>query len=459
VFKFDFTIRNPNDIPVYVVSIGLKNEPLSPRHCKGYTRLKIPFADYVIEYDINTSDETIVKADPIIRIEKNEVKRVSISALPIAAGYCDQWATKVSAFLRLDDGQRINSDSHTITSRDARQFAINTPSDQTIVDALEHRHPQLRIQGIEQLVGSTIDTKSKEILLKHKLNDPDQYVRMAAERAAGAAHLNGLVPDLISVARKARKQSEEETAALDGLGLLRDARAIDLFIEKQKLICDPYLSAIGCAPAVAGLIDVQHPSASEKCGRNVEQFMAGGTSVEKVEEFEPKFREYGCLKVIVHYDWGAGTGILRKILQSNRYRGLQAPVLEYMVRQYSAYGSDGDVVPVKRTVTHSVILNNRDEFRKRIDSQDALVRTNALFLWLISSDGSDASKVESAIGVSLSDPEANVRALAAQFAGIFKVKKYAQPIKALYDKKTDLWERNAYCRALLDLGEINKCLP
>jgi hypothetical protein len=193
---FKLTVSNPDTVMRHVTGIGVRSRASGSFGCLNNATGLISLADYPISFAVD-QPETLIKADPRIRLPPGSSAFFSVSLYPNAAGACGPWSSVVSVIILFDDGTRLETESRTIDAARVEAKRTRNPERDEVLQSLSHRNVGLRLQALRQLGKAGIDRLTLETKVRLAFEDPDSRVRSEAYRQAAALQLQSLAPDLI----------------------------------------------------------------------------------------------------------------------------------------------------------------------------------------------------------------------------------------------------------------------
>lgn len=194
---FKLTVSNPDTVMRHLTQVGVRSLAKGNFGCLTDSSALISLADYPISFSVDRA-ETLIDADPKIRLAPASSAVFTVSLYPHAAGACGPWSSSVSIVAVFDDGTRLETPSEVINERDVEALRTrNLPRDE-VLQGLSHRSVDLRVQSLRQLASAGIDRTTLETKIRLALQDPDRRVRSEAYRQAASLNLPALVPDLIA---------------------------------------------------------------------------------------------------------------------------------------------------------------------------------------------------------------------------------------------------------------------
>ena len=194
---FTIAVANPSSAPRSIVQVGVRSRAHSTFNCLSGAHGLISLADYPVAFHVS-KPETMIDADPILALPPKEIATFTISLYPNATGSCGYWSSIVSAVVKFDDGNTLETPSEMIDARQVESVRVRSPKREEVLGLAAHRSPMLRLQGIEKLPAVNVDTITAESVLRARYSDPVPDVREAAYAQSAAMKLTGLVPDLIA---------------------------------------------------------------------------------------------------------------------------------------------------------------------------------------------------------------------------------------------------------------------
>ncbi len=196
VFGFKMTVENPDTVMRHVTQVGVRSRAHGNFGCLTESTTLISLADYPISFSV-AREETLISADPRIRVPPGSSARFTVSLYPHATGACGPWSADVNAIAVFDDGTRLESIVATISDQDLESRRTRDPQRDEVLQGLSHRNPDLRLQSLQQLGKVGLDRVTLEDTVRLAFQDPDPRIRSEAYRQVAPLNVQTLTPDLI----------------------------------------------------------------------------------------------------------------------------------------------------------------------------------------------------------------------------------------------------------------------
>lgn len=432
LLRFDLIVSNPSDSPRRVVSVGVISQVRSGTFdCLSNSEALLPLADYVVKFHVREA-ETVAAADPPIAVKPKGVARFTVGLVPNATGACGPWSISVSPVVVFDDGTRVGGKPELITSGDVKAFYRRKPGEEEILQALQHRDERVRLQAIQQMLGSTLDIETVKTVLAAKLDDPAGPVRAEAALAIAQLGLNSLADKITSRLHKGRGGAE--TAAFcDALGRLRHPGAINAL---AALLTDP--GGGFARDAARALVAIEHPEVPSKIRPLLTKHRPWSLAGAPAAEAEC-FAAIGS--VLIHYRDTESVPALLQLVSAGRHELVVLRVVRDLVSL-----TDGE-----RIVRDPFVRAFAPALEAALRHPYGLIRADAIEVLGRIQPGQ--GKMEGILRAGIGDGAAPVRMAAARWAARLGYKSLAGEIGALLLRADGTEEeRAAYCQALTHLN-------
>jgi HEAT repeat protein len=193
---FKLTVANPDTVMRHVTKVGVRSRAHGNFGCLTESAALLSLADYPISFSV-TREETLTDADPKIVLPPGSSAAFTVSLYPHATGACGAWSSDVSAIVVFDDGTRLETQAASIGERDLEVLRTRNPQRDEVLQGLNHRNVDLRLQSLRQLGKVGLDRVTLEDKVRLALQDPEPRVRSEAYRQVAPLNLQTLTPDLI----------------------------------------------------------------------------------------------------------------------------------------------------------------------------------------------------------------------------------------------------------------------
>jgi len=194
---FKLTVANPDTHARHLTKVGVRSRAQGSFECLTDSAALISLADYPVSFPVER-EETLIDADPKLRLAPGSSAVFTVSLYPGAAGACGPWSSEVSVIAVFDDGTRLETKPEIISERHLEALRTRNPQRDEVLQALSHRNVDLRLQSLRQLGRIGIDRLTLETKIRLALRDPDRRVRSEAYRQAATLILHALQPDLLA---------------------------------------------------------------------------------------------------------------------------------------------------------------------------------------------------------------------------------------------------------------------
>jgi hypothetical protein len=235
LLRFRFTVHNPGTSAKHLVKVGIRSNVLGGRwDCLSGRSEEIPDADYLVRFHVRTP-ETVVKADPILKLSPGATSTFTVSIIPSGTGSCGYWSAAIQAFATFDDSTTLTSTSTSISSSDVKEYEDRIPGKEELDHALRHRYAAVRAAAVRKLKNVEIDDTSLGMILNAKLKDESASVRTAAIGVIASRRVNSQVGELAKRIPLANDY-EEVSALMYAVKQLKDPAFIKpmLFVMTSK---------------------------------------------------------------------------------------------------------------------------------------------------------------------------------------------------------------------------------
>jgi len=268
---FQFLISAPASKTVILESVSVHSEVIAGTFdcCGDGDEVFLPQADQIVRFHVGEK-ETKKIIDPPTIVRKGEDRRISVAAIPVERGACGYWETEIYVSLAFNTGLTLNSDSTRISASSVKQLEAQPRDAAELLSALRDKNPSVRVRAVGDLSKSNLDRVSLIHNFRVKLKDEDEYVRVAASKAAASLRLSRLSSD-IAVRVGASTSDAERNVHIDALGLVGASDQVPLLIELTRSE-NSYVHANGA------LRELSSPQASEAVGAALDDVCEGYTS-------------------------------------------------------------------------------------------------------------------------------------------------------------------------------------
>jgi hypothetical protein len=451
LLKFELTFQNPNTYAVALTTLGIVNDPVLPRNemCKSFSRIPIPFADYTVRFRVLRKGEYSQAVHPPLVIAPNEIRTITIGVIPDASGLCGYWSTNVKAFSRFTDGTTIFTQIQQLTDKDVKRHTANTPDDDRIIAYLRHPRPELRIEGIDYLVRSTIDSGSKEALLRHKLNDSEYEVQRKAALAAGQLRLSGLAPDIEKII-ESRLPASSGYAHLKALVQIRSPSSMELIVQGIDQCatyseCDIFADAI-VAAGQRDLID--------RIRKDLETILIRDKGSYREAGSFRQFPGYPRLSVLVKAKDPQSISLVGNILANPRYDSVAGFLLSSLAEHVASF-QDGYGLMLKSEVDKSEFLTAHKRFYERMFTEpDGGGAEPALLLLVMT--GASRDQIRELVRQGLARNDLSLQGTSAHVAAFFRLTDQVPKmvrVSEAWPKGNHPWSFALLCRSLKEMGK------
>src|SRR5262245_40093137 len=103
VLVFKMNVANPDTVTRHLTQVGVRSRAQGSFGCLTDSSTLISLADYPISFSV-TREETLVPADPMIRLAPASSAKFTVALYPHATGACGPWSAEVNAIAVFDDG-------------------------------------------------------------------------------------------------------------------------------------------------------------------------------------------------------------------------------------------------------------------------------------------------------------------------------------------------------------------
>jgi hypothetical protein len=446
LLTFELTVQNPNEQSVALVEIGVVNSP-EPRpwqSCKDFHRIPSPLADYELKFRVSEKGRFEEAVSPPLILRPKETRTISVALMPDSNGLCDYWLTHVSIFLRFSDGSEITSSRQDLTKSDVEEHAQNTPEDERILSYLRHPRAELRAQGIKYLINSNMDIAAKAALLRHKLTDSEDIVRVSAVEAAGKLRILSLAHDIEKIVEATPEDDSEITTYLIALARISSPSSTNLLSGRLDE-CNFYPDCFTVADQIAlsGRSDLL-----AILRRKIECFLSDGEDCKKAGD--PKL----SLSALIRAEDDSSIPCITKILtdkkyadEEEKYGDLQSFVMNELADKISTFGNYGRVL--NSEVRKSEILTHfRPIYLRMLEACSGNAETALLLLVMTGSSESDVRKL---VDKGFACASLEMKATAAHVAAFFH---QSDRLPAM-ERMADSWPKGSFpgsrdllCRSL-----------
>ncbi len=196
VLVFKMNVGNPDTMMRHLTHVGVRSRAHGNFGCLTESSTLISLADYPISFSV-TREETLIPADPMIRLAPGSSVKFTVSIYPHATGACGPWSAEVNAIAVFDDGTRLESVVATITEEDLEARRTRNPQRDEVLQGLKHRNADLRLQSLQQLGKVWLDRVTLEEKVRLAFEDPDPRIRSEAYRQVSPLNIQTLTPELI----------------------------------------------------------------------------------------------------------------------------------------------------------------------------------------------------------------------------------------------------------------------
>jgi len=193
---FKLTVANPDTAMRHVMKVGVHSHAHGSFGCLTESTALLSLADYPISFSVER-EETLVDADPKIRLPPGSSASFTVSLYPHATGACGPWSSDVSVILLFDDGTRLETKASTIGESDLEALRTRNPRRDEVLQGLSHRNVDLRLQSLRLLGRIGLDRVTLEDKVRLAIQDPDPRIRSEAYRQVAPLNLQTLAPELI----------------------------------------------------------------------------------------------------------------------------------------------------------------------------------------------------------------------------------------------------------------------
>lgn len=427
LLTFDIVINNPANLPRSILRVGVKsNLRYGHFQCRSGSGPLVPVANYIVRFHVG-SKETIMDADPPIRIEPKDAVRFKVSLVPSAVGACGPWGAEVSAIVVFDNGAKIYSKPELLTASDVENYEQRTPKDEELLAALRHKDPEIRLVAVKKLSESTIEKDTIKILLEAKIDDPVMAVRLKAAEVIGEMGFKSLAGKLASQLNGSG--SWAGAVYCEALARLRNPVAIDALISHLTNLKEKYPPY----EATAALIYLEHPDVPAK----VRTFLLAHTNWSSAGASEKQVELYVELcRILIHYRDTGSIPLISRLITGSR---LDSRLINELFRL-----TDED-----KLVQDPFLLSMRPALMAALKSDHAVARVSAISL--LCRMPTENKVLEKIIGDGLSDPVKGVRINAAMCAADLGYRSFIDKIVSLKKSSDDAAEAAEYCKALAKL--------
>ncbi len=196
VRTFKMTVSNPDTVMRHITKVGVRSRAHGNFGCLSDSTALIPLADYPISFSVE-SEETLIRADPTIRLPPGSSANFSLSLYPHVTGACGEWSAQITPIVVFDDGTRVETPAQTITEQDLEEKRNHDPQRDEVLQGLNHRNADLRLQSLRQLGQVGLDRTTIEGKVRLAFQDPDARIRSEAYRQVSPLNVQVLTPDMI----------------------------------------------------------------------------------------------------------------------------------------------------------------------------------------------------------------------------------------------------------------------
>jgi len=432
---FDLTFNNPNSNSLHVTEVGVKSELVSGDFmCMSKSRPLIPVADYIVRFHVEDKVTTF-DANPILQIQPKGSARFRISIIPEATGACGYWSTNVSAIVRFNDGTEYLSKPELITSKEFEKFkrATSNPSDEEIVEALQHRDVGLRRQAIKRLANSTLDKNSKIRLLGAKLKDNDTYVRQSAAEIIGELKLVELTNNLIENLENT-KEDNEISSYCEALGNLEDKsiKVTDLLLNQIVNLEYRYYFSV-----TKSIMKIDAPHVPKRVLAKAKDYINWTKVTEENPDYSEKSDRYSdLLEILIKYQDKKSIPHLQKILLECQNKSIVTKTI-YEISM---------LTNKNKISKNPFILSFKKEFKHLTKHSEDEVRISAIDLVCATTE--DEKEVARFLKNGINDENKNIRMAAAEWIGYLNLQILIPEIKQRVTIVQNRSEKAIYCKVL-----------
>ena len=412
-FAFELTFENENDYPIFIDKVGaICQVNFGEFNCEPNLWVPNPISDFVINVPAK-ADTVFIKARPVVRIDPGSIGTITVSIVPDVAKACNSWAIDLSAIVKFNVGYSFQSSAELVMSQDVEMLSHRTYADDELVSLIYDQDAAKRIQAIEELKFSKLDSKTIENYLLKKLKDKDVNVRIAAIYAVNDMKLASLSGEVCNNLYSASDENEISDL-IKVIGNLKDPKGADALMGRVL-----NGSVEDANFATKALICMDSPDIPRKIRYILERQKKWASSSKEVET--QKF--YMLSSILINYEDEQSIAFLKTILND--------PATNSDIK-YDILASLAGLLETYEVVQDKFILGFKEEYAYFLNNKYDYVRTNSLSLYLACDD---ADKTKSKlIKKSFKDPSLQVKCKAAVWAGELGYEEYAETITALVNK-------------------------
>lgn len=320
---FDITIQNPSDQAAVVTKVGALIDPVSGSfHCLAEPSVLLPIGNYVVQFHL-TERKPIRTIDPV-SVPPRGVLRLKISLEPDATGACGFWAAKVRAVVVFADGSNLTTaKQETITSSDVGAAASRPSQRAELMDSLQSSDSKIREYAVRRLMAEPLSHEALIPLLRHKLHDPCESVRVTAADAIANLHLDILGPD-VSALLTSEISPEELKHYVGAVSLLREPSAVPVLTALLGQKNDMSTEVLQ-----TGLLNIGTPSVPN----SVRPLLVSKKNWSSPEASEADAHRYfAIVAILVFYRDDKSIPLLSSLLTTTTHRAIQLGLMAALLR-------------------------------------------------------------------------------------------------------------------------------
>jgi len=409
-FAFELTFENENDYPVFIEKIGaICQVNFGEFNCAPNLWVPNPLSDFVINVPAK-ADTVYMRASPVVRIDPGSIATITMSIVPDVSMACSSWAIDLSALVKFNVGYTFQSSAELIMSQDVEMLSHRIYTDEELPTLINSTDPEKRVQAIEELKFSSLDSKLIESYLKRKLEDKNINVRIAAVNAVNDMKHTSLSGDVCNNLFSAANE-EEISTIVRVIGNLKDPKGADALI--GRVLNGSLDDANYAAKALIGMDSPEIPR-KVRYVLDRQKKWAASTNEEESQKF------YYLASILINYEDDASISLLKRVLND--------PATNPEVK-YDILANLAGLLETYQVVQDKFILSFKEEYAYFLGNKYDYVRTNSLSLSLACEANVKAkSKL---LKKSFKDPSLQVQCKAAVWAGELGYEEYAETITAL----------------------------